>query len=398
MWIRKRLDISTRDLLYGIYSCFSTGSVDSITNKIKEIWKKEEQSCFVCLSVRTGFDLLFQALNFEAGSEILMSALTIPDMPRIVEHHGLIPVPIDLNIETLAPDIKNIEAAVTPKTRAIVIAHLFGGIVDIDQIKVLANKYNLLIIEDCAQAFYSKSFSGSISADVSMFSFGIIKTATALGGGLLFFRNKDLPLAKIEQLNHSYPFQERKLFLKKILKYLLLNRVASKRIFPIIIKLIQKRGKDYDLVLHDLSRSFPNDDFFHQIRKRSSFPLLKFMHYRFKTYDFSKIEMRIERGNFLVRNLPQSLIFPGEISIHQTYWVFPILSSKPKELVSILAKAGFDATNRSSLKVVSSNKNNAGLIMPNADRILNQIIYLPLYPEMPLNEFVRMQGCFAELK
>jgi perosamine synthetase len=174
MWIRKRLDISAKDLLYAITCCFLAGSRDSLTMKIQEIWKRDGERSFVCLSVRTGFDLLFQALNFEPGSEILMSALTIPDMPRIITHHGLVPIAIDLNIENLAPSVERIEASITAKTKAIVVAHLFGGIIDLNEIAVLAKKHNILVIEDCAQAYYSRSFSGNSTTDISMFSFGTI--------------------------------------------------------------------------------------------------------------------------------------------------------------------------------------------------------------------------------
>ncbi|HCK72012.1 MAG TPA: aminotransferase DegT, partial [Planctomycetaceae bacterium] len=51
----------------------------------------------MCLSVRTGFDLLFQALNLPAGSEVLVSALTIDGMLRVIEEHDLVAVPVDLD-------------------------------------------------------------------------------------------------------------------------------------------------------------------------------------------------------------------------------------------------------------------------------------------------------------
>ena len=57
----------------------------------------------VCLSVRSGFDLLLQALALPAGSEILVSAVTHPDMVNIIERHDLRAVPVDLDLATLAP-------------------------------------------------------------------------------------------------------------------------------------------------------------------------------------------------------------------------------------------------------------------------------------------------------
>lgn len=390
MWIRKRLDISKKDLLTAISFCFTTGSRISLTRKIQTIWEKEDQKCFTCLSVRTGFDLLFQALNFAHGSEIIMSALTIPDMSRIIVHHGLIPVPLDLDIGNLSLSAERIEAALTPKTKAIVIAHLFGGIHDLTEIKVLAEKYNILVIEDCAQAFYSGSFSGKSAADISMFSFGTIKTATALGGGILIFRNNDQLLTKIQKIHEFYPIQRRRKFLIKALKYLFLTFLFSPGIYSLIIKRLEKKGVDYDSYIHGLSRSFPNGNFFEQIRKQPSLPLLKLMNSRFNFYDFSIIEKRMERGRMMARAMPESLIFPGSESTVQTFWAFPVLTLEPLKLVAKLKKAGFDATHKSSLEIIELPENNRTSAIQIAESILNQIVFLPLYPEIPLSEFKRM--------
>src|SRR5258708_19650779 len=77
-------------------------------------------------TVRTGFDMCVGALVLPAGSEILMSAMTIKEMVNIAKHHGLVPIPLDIESGTLAPEIATIENAITERTRAIVIAHLFG--------------------------------------------------------------------------------------------------------------------------------------------------------------------------------------------------------------------------------------------------------------------------------
>jgi perosamine synthetase len=393
IWIRKRLDIATKDLLFGLKYCLMPGSRISVTSQIQSIWENDDQKSLICLSVRTGFDLLFQALNLEPGSEILMSALTIPDMPKIVAHHGLVPVAIDINPESLIPSTERIEAAITSKTKVLVIAHLFGGISDLKEIGDIAKKHHLLVIEDCAQAFYSSSYTGSSNADISMFSFGTIKTATALGGGILLFRNTNLPLKKIQELHHSYPFQQRRTFLMKIFKYFLLNLLSSPKIFPILIKLLEKRGIDYDSYIHGLSRSFPHGNFFDKIQRQPGLPLLKLMLHRFKTYDFSTIEKRIERGAFLVKNLPESFFFPGIQSLIQTYWAFPVLTSEPAKLVSVLKLAGFDATHKSSLKIVEHTGENHFSSILLSKSILDQVVFLPLYPEMPFVEFERMIDC-----
>ena len=397
MWIRKRLDISTKDFIYGLKYCLTTGSRTSVMNKIHGIWDNENQTSFICLSVRTGFDLLFQALKFEAGGEVLMSALTIPDMPKIVEAHGLKPIPIDLNTTDLGPLLDKLEAAITHKTKAIVVAHLFGGIVDLDKIIEIAKKHDILVIEDCAQAYYAKVYSGNMNADVSMFSFGTIKTATALGGGILVFRGNDLLANKIRNLHNSYPIQIRQEFLKKILKYILIDFLSSPRIFPLVIKLLKRKGIDYDAYIHTLSRSFPNGNFFEKIRRQPSYPLLKLLLHRMETYNFQTIEARIERGNYLLENLPQSFKFPGQQAIFQTYWAFPITTNEPQRVIARLRKNGFDATNKNSLSIVGTAENDTSEVLQNIQRLQNEIVFLPLYAEIPMSELNKMIKCLQEI-
>jgi dTDP-4-amino-4,6-dideoxygalactose transaminase len=67
-----------------------------------------------------------QGLQFSTGSEILVSAVTIPDMVRIIEYHQLIVVPIDIQ-DDASVSVEDVIALVGPKTRAILTAHLFGN-------------------------------------------------------------------------------------------------------------------------------------------------------------------------------------------------------------------------------------------------------------------------------
>ena len=62
--------------------------------------------CVLFCRFSTGFDLLLQTLKLPAGSEILCSAITIPDMIYLVRHHGLVPVPVDLDVATLEVDMR----------------------------------------------------------------------------------------------------------------------------------------------------------------------------------------------------------------------------------------------------------------------------------------------------
>ncbi len=129
MKVRKRLDIGWRDLFWGAsWTCFPRRHV-GVLRHVEETWShgSHDDDTLVCLSVRSGFDLLWETLQLPPQSEVLISALTIPDMAKIVQSHGLLPVPVDLDVGTATPDIASLRRAITPASRAIVVAHLFGA-------------------------------------------------------------------------------------------------------------------------------------------------------------------------------------------------------------------------------------------------------------------------------
>ncbi len=161
-----------------------------------------------CLSVRTAWDLLLRALALPPGSEVLMTGVTIPDMVKIARRHGLLPVPMDLDPLTLAPSLEDLHAALegpsssssskgSPRLlspRLLVLTHLFGARIPprlLAPLVAMARGKGLLVVEDCAQALFPSWASASSAqasegqADVSFYSFGTIKTATALGGGVM---------------------------------------------------------------------------------------------------------------------------------------------------------------------------------------------------------------------
>ena len=74
------------------------------------------------MSVRAGFELLLDALELPTGSEVAVSAVTHPDMCRIIQRHGLRAVPVDIDEDKLAPRLDLLEEAITSRTRAILVA------------------------------------------------------------------------------------------------------------------------------------------------------------------------------------------------------------------------------------------------------------------------------------
>ncbi len=77
------------------------------------------------------WDLYFQSRQFPKGTEVMMTAINISDMIKVVEEHGLVPVPVDIDPYTMAPTLFFIDAATTEKTKVCLFAYLFGVTYDI---------------------------------------------------------------------------------------------------------------------------------------------------------------------------------------------------------------------------------------------------------------------------
>src|SRR5215212_10105189 len=152
MYARHRLDISVADISFGVLWCGWRLRRERLEGEVLRLCSLEEEG-LVCFSVRSGWDLWLGAQGLRAGDEVLVSAVTHPDMVRIIRAHGLRAVPVDIDLETLAPRPWMLEAALSPRTRVVLVVHLFGGRMDLGPISRFSRERGLLLVEDCAQAF-----------------------------------------------------------------------------------------------------------------------------------------------------------------------------------------------------------------------------------------------------
>ena len=433
LWVRKRIEISPRELLRGMVECLSFENRERSLDRIEARWGRGKT--FTCLSVRSGFDLLLSTLNWPAGSEVLMSGLTIPDMPRIVEEHGMVPVGVDIDIDDLSMTAESIRRKITPQTRAIVVAHLFGGLANMDAVMEVAREHNLLVVEDCAQAYIGGSYGGDKRADISMFSFGAIKTNTALTGAVFVVRREEL-LARLSHAHQKWPMQTRVAYFKRLSKYLLVKTISTKWIAGAIAFGLGALGKDHDRLAVKLSRGFSGGDFFFKIRHQPPVPMLRMMERKFARFDEQQIRDRTELGVELENSLRKVVDIPGCKLTRPTFWVFAVLVDDRDNFVRHLWKNGFDATTSCSMKpvapdsyapdavdsgtksgidgtdqlpaseasdigafeceVVDSEKSQADLM--NARFILEQIVFLPFDLAMPKSEVIRMARVINEFR
>jgi len=369
-------DIDWADLAAGLAACFWARDRARWQQRAEVVWGAPRKT-LVCLSVRSGFDLYLQAAAWPAGSEVLISAATIPDMLGLIRHHQLVPVPLDVCSHTLSIDAGEIAERITARTKAVVVAHLFGSRANLDALVAIAQRRRLVIIEDCAQA-YDGLYRGHPQSDVRMFSFGPIKTATALGGAVLQVENSPL-LGRMRQLQAGYPCQKRSRLMRRILTTAALKCIARPSLFGLFASLCRSAGKDHDVVVRNAMRGFPGQDLVGQIRRGPSAPLLYLLERRLSQAISDRIMRRVALAEKLFFDLKCS-DRPGRSLVAHSHWVLPINSRDPNGLVHFLWRRGFDATrNSSSLEAVSPPLDRQGTAPLRAREMLSRLVYLPVY-------------------
>ncbi|BAY41137.1 Cys/Met metabolism pyridoxal-phosphate-dependent enzyme [Nostoc sp. NIES-2111] len=171
-----------------------------------------------CVACNSGTDALFlalRALGIGAGDEVITTPFTFVATAEVISAVGAKPVFVDIDETTFNLDLQQVEAAITPKTKAIIPVHLFGQPVDMTTLMAIAQAHNVAVIEDCAQstgASWDGKKVGSIG-HIGCFSFYPTKNLGACGDGGAITTNDPEIAAKVRIIKehgqrHRYQYEE----------------------------------------------------------------------------------------------------------------------------------------------------------------------------------------------
>lgn len=330
------------------------------------------------LSVRSGLDAVLCLSAWPAGSEIMMSAVNIPAMSAIITEHGFVPVAVDVSPSTLAPDIQQVESRITGKTRAILVAHLFGSHLDLGPLRIIADAHGVELWEDVAQGFHQNEHRADSPADISFFSFGLIKTHTALGGALVRFRSVERT-ERFHVFQSTLPPQRISVFRRRILRAAVLKLLGQHACYTVMSLVVSAWGGDLDVLLSDALRGFKSGPLLSQLRYRPSAAQLRLLACRLADVSGETAARKARIAADYRRLLPRH----GQVGLaaaFPSHWVFPILSRQPGILRDQLWRRGFDATVRGSqLRVIPAPATHPEWDTPQASKWVPQLLYLPMH-------------------
>jgi perosamine synthetase len=403
---RGQLDITPGSLLSTVArGLLMKESPADVAQRVEDFWSSSclpsstispATTVVAALSVRSGLDAVLKTVAWPAGSEILMSAINLPQMSAIIREHGYMPVPVDVSPDTLAPDPRQMADRITPRTRALLVAQLFGSRLDVSPLATIAHSRGIELWEDLAQAFQGLPQPGPVTSDLRLFSFGTIKRATALGGGLLEFRDPQRAAA-CRQVLAQWPVQSSSRWQRRVRLALLLRLASLHGPYTVLTRLTDLCGIELDQQLSQAVRGFSPDCWLGEIRQRPCGQLLRLLERRLKAFNPDRDNAwRVRLGRCYRTWLPESVLV-GRLAEIPVPWVLPVRSRDPSALRSRLWQAGFDATVLGSqIKVIPPAECRPEWTTPLASGWLPQLIYLPLHPAVTERHIQTMAGIVRE--
>ncbi|WP_158992021.1 DegT/DnrJ/EryC1/StrS aminotransferase family protein [Mucilaginibacter sp. L196] len=160
-----------------------------------------------CIGISNGLDALIlslKACNFPEGSEVIVPSNTYIASILAILACQLIPVLVEPDIATYNIDPNKIEEAITQKTKAIMVVHLYGKCCQMDKITAIKTRHNLILVEDCAQS-HGATFKGQLSGtfgEFGAFSFYPTKNLGALGDAGAIICNNESHKKTLAQLRN----------------------------------------------------------------------------------------------------------------------------------------------------------------------------------------------------
>lgn len=163
---------------------------------------------YACTSGSAAIHIAVAAINPNPGDEIVTTSITDMGALTPLMYRGAIPVFAEVDQKTLNVTAKTIEKALSPRTRAIIVTHLFGNPCEMEDILVLAEKWSLPVIEDSAQTFLAKvdgKFAGTIG-DIGCFSLQQGKHMTTGEGGIVVTNDDYLARKMFLYINKAWGY------------------------------------------------------------------------------------------------------------------------------------------------------------------------------------------------
>jgi perosamine synthetase len=351
---------------------------------------------------RTGLFSILELLNLPAGSRILMPTITIKPLLDVVLHFRLMPVLVDLDVNSGCWDPKSLETALRNEPSVALLTYLFGVVPNLDEILPKLDEANVIVIEDFSQAFGARFKGKSLGTlgDFAICSTSSTKTLDTYGGALIFTKDKSLQEYISTSRNNLSP-PKKSTLIRKILKNLVRNLATNKLVFGLftfpIVRLINTRSK-LEVGKFTGSRSstplttLPKEWFEGPCAFQAKVGL------RELSYQEDKDRKRTAIANRYSNEL-KSLGPRGGINSESVYWQYISVQDRAIEFRNFLNSEFIDCATTSLVKLSELSEYGLALDLPATNTIYERGVYLPCYHQLSYKAQTRVieaAKCFNE--
>jgi hypothetical protein len=189
--------------------------------------------------------------------------------------------------------------------------------------------------------------------------------------------------------------QRRRAYLAVVLKFLAFRLATLPLAYGLLARVNRAFGRDFDRFVNSSVRAFRGGDLLAQLEVTPSAPLVAMLAYRLRTFDGARLRRRAAAGQSLAARITSRfaghLFLPGHRMEPHTHWLFPVVSSRPDELIQACRRAGIDAARgASSVSVVAPPPGRPESEATAAGRMMVGLVFLPAYPELSRRSTARL--------
>ncbi|MCA9371158.1 MAG: DegT/DnrJ/EryC1/StrS aminotransferase family protein [Candidatus Peregrinibacteria bacterium] len=346
-----------------------------------------EGECTLFGSGRDALLAILRACNFESGSEIIIQGFTCVALPNAIHAAGYTPIFADTNSDTLNLDLENLSTQITTRTKAIICQHTFGIVADVKALRAIADKHDLLLIEDCAHIIPDVTGPKVIGkyADAIMLSFGRDKAASGILGGAAIAKNTTLVDALANEAMRTKSITH--MTIGKALLYPLLYGI-TKPLYGIGIgKLLMSIARKLGILIPVLTTK-EKQGVQQPVLSKMPNACAGLVKWQLKFFHSINNHRRTLTTYYLEHAQKNNWQIPVGISEHFPLQKFPIYVPNADEIRNTLKKYNIyldDGWTGATVCPRSVSQESAGYILgscPHAERIDREILTLPTHPTM----------------
>lgn len=361
----------------------------------------ERNYCVAFPFARTAIYFVLKDLNLPKGSEVILPPITIKGIVDVVVDLGLVPVYVDLDVETINFQLDDLQKKINPRVKVAIITPLFGLVPDMTAMVKLLKEHGIFIVEDFSQCLNGR-FDGKrvgTFGDVGIYSSSSIKTLDTLGGGMAVTNDQAI-YESLRRAQENLSPANRKFLIKKAWINLVRNVATSKLVFSALtfpfLQIIRKSNPELALK----QTGHRNKD------RLTELPKLWFCKYSSIQAEIglSHIDMvhaedgaRVGNVKFVKANCGAEKFPTTTAKSANVYWQLIMLVPDAFESQAFFARRGIDSAT-SSLELVSAlEKYPNRTTLPVAEKIYRDGIFIPCFPNLSQADMERIVAATREL-